>query len=76
VAALAPFDELYKQQGDVSPLAEVGERLAAAAPADLAAIDVKSYRGLRPPWNDWRHVAARGRHWAQVVARIVLGERL
>jgi hypothetical protein len=74
VAALRPFDEMYRQAADVSPLAEVTERLAAAAPADLADIDLKAYRALRPPWDDWRHVAARGRAWARVVARVALEE--
>jgi hypothetical protein len=73
--ALRPFDEIYRQPGTASPLAELGERLAVAAPRDVAEIDLRSYRGLRPPWNDWQHVVARGRHWAQGVARIVLGER-
>jgi len=74
VAAMRPFDAIYQQPGGASPLAEVVERLAAAAPRDIAAIDLSEYRGLRPPWNDWQHVASRGRHWAEVVARIALEE--
>jgi hypothetical protein len=70
--ALGPFDEIYRQAATASPLAEVVERLAAAAPGDLAGIDLASYRGLMPPWNDWNHVAARGRHWARIIARVVL----
>lgn len=72
-AALASLDRLYPQPSGASVLAEVGERLAAAAPPDLAEIDLSAYRGLRPPWNDWRHVAARGRAWARVVADLALG---
>lgn len=71
-AAMRPFDDIYQQAAAASPLAEVAERLAAAAPRDIAAIDLKHYRGLRPPWNVWDHVVARGRYWAQVVARIAL----
>lgn len=74
VAALASFDELYAQLSGASPLAEVAEHLAAAAPADGPEVDLRSYRGLGAPWNDWRHVALRGREWAQVVARVILGE--
>jgi hypothetical protein len=74
VSALRPFDEIYRQAADVSPLAEVAERLAAATPADLASIDLKLYRALKPPWNDWPHVVARGRAWAAVVARVALEE--
>ena len=72
VAALRPFDDIYRQTADVSPLAEVAERLAAAAPLDVADIDLKAYRGLQAPWNDWQYVAARGRAWAPVVARVAL----
>jgi hypothetical protein len=72
VAALRPFDEIYRQDSGASPLAEVAERLAGAAPADRAVIDLATYRGLRAPWTDWAHVAARGRQWAGVVARVVL----
>ena len=72
VRALRPFDQIYQQTSCASPLAEVSERLAAAKPRDLADIDLKGYRGLRPPWNDWDHVTRCGRRWAPIVARIVL----
>lgn len=71
--ALGPFDEIYRQESGASPLAELAERLAAAAPRDLGDIDLATYRGLGPPWNDWQHVVARGRHWAREVARLALG---
>ncbi len=71
--AFESFDQIYRQLADISPLAEVAERLAAAAPVDLAQVDLKTYRALRTPWNDWSHVAARGRFWARVLARIALG---
>jgi hypothetical protein len=73
IAAFGPFDEFYRQPSGISPLTEVAERLAGAAPVDVAKIDLKAYRGLRPPWNDWSHVVARGRAWAGVVARVALG---
>ena len=75
VVALRSFDDIYRQASGVSPLAEVGERLAEAAPRDRLDIDLSQYRGLRSPWNDWRHVVACGRRWAQVVARIALEEQ-
>jgi hypothetical protein len=70
--ALQSFDEIYRQPGTASPLAEVGERLAAAAARDVGAIDLRHYRGLRPPWNEWEHLVQRGRHWAPIVASVVL----
>lgn len=76
-AAIAPaflrFDELYAQDGGASALSEVIERLAAAAPTDSPDVDLASYKGLRPPWNDWAHLASRGRHWASVLAGALLG---
>ena len=67
--AFARFDALYSQAGGASALSEVVERLAAAAPSDAPAVDLRSYKGLVAPWNDWTHLAARGRHWASVLAR-------
>ena len=72
VAALRPFDAIYRQAPETSALAEVAERLAAAAPADVAEIDLKAYRGLRAPWNDWHHVTEHGRAWAPILSRVVL----
>lgn len=72
VRAMRSFDAIYRQPTSASPLAEVVERLAAAAPSAAAKVDLRHYRALQPPWTDWGHVAARGRHWAQVIARVVL----
>jgi hypothetical protein len=74
IKALAPFDKIYRQPTGASPLAEVSERLAAAAPQDRTEIDLKNYRGLQPPWSDWQHVTGCGHRWASVVAKIVLQE--
>lgn len=71
-AALRPFDEIYRQDTGASTLTELGERLAAAKPRDVANIDLTAYRGLRPPWNDWDHVTTRGRFWAAIIARAAL----
>ncbi len=66
--AFARFDEIYRQETGASPLVEVVERLSAAEPPDVPEIDLRSYKGLVAPWNDWAHLAARGRHWAGVLA--------
>lgn len=66
--AFASFDELYRQHTGTSSLAEVVERLAAATPSDAPEIDLRSYKGLVAPWNDWGHLTARGRHWASLLA--------
>ncbi len=70
--ALAPLDDVYRQLGGASPLAELAERLAHARPADVAAVDLRTYKGLVPPWNDWDHVVDRGRAFAPVVARVAM----
>jgi hypothetical protein len=70
--AFAPFDEIYAQAG-ASPLTEVVERLADAAPSDASEVDLRTYKGIRAPWNDWHHLAARGRHWASLLAAALLG---
>jgi len=75
VEAIRSFDRIYQQPSGVSPLTEVSERLAAAKPGDLAVIDLRRYRGLRPPWNDWNHVTAAGRRWATVAARVALEDK-
>jgi hypothetical protein len=67
--AFAPFDEIYVQAGGASPLVEVVERLAAAAPSDAPEVDLRTYKGLGAPWNDWHHLSGRGRHWAKVLAK-------
>jgi hypothetical protein len=72
-AALREFDDIYRQANGNSPLAEVVERLAAAAPLDQSQVDLASYRDLKAPWTEWRHLAARGRNFARVLARLVLG---
>ena len=56
-------------------LSEVTERLGAAQPVDAARVDLASYRDLKAPWNDWHHVATRGRVWARVLADVLLADR-
>lgn len=65
--AFAAFDEIYAQPG-ASPLVEVVERLAAASPTDVAELDLRTYKGLVAPWNDWPYLAECGRRWAAVLA--------
>lgn len=71
--AMQEFDAIYRQTNGTSPLAEVIERLAAATPSDRASVDLTTYRGLVAPWNDARHLATRGQHWARVLAASLLG---
>ncbi len=72
-SAMRTFDYLYRQPTAVSPLTELAERLGAANPVDRAEIDLADYRGLVPPWDEWDHVASRGRSWAPVIAAVAMG---
>ncbi len=71
VEALRPLDELYPQPA-ASVRAELVDRLARAAPGDLAAVDLTTYKGLQAPWNEWPHVVAVGRRFAVVLAGALL----
>ena len=71
--ALRNLDELYAQPSGASVRAELTERVAAAAPGDLAAVDLSTYRGLIAPWNDWAHLATTGVRWSERLARDLLG---
>lgn len=73
--AFRGFDGLYRQLNGGSVLVEVCERLGAAAPVDFRAVELSAYKGLLPPWNDWRHLEARGRAWSQVLAALTLEAR-
>lgn len=74
-AALRDLDAYYPQPNGASVLAELAERLAAARPSDAAQIDLRTYRGLVEPWNDWDHLRRRGQRWAQVIADLALEPR-
>jgi hypothetical protein len=73
--ALRKLDELYPQPSGASVLAEVAERLGSAEPLDVAEIDLATYRGLQPPWNNWQYVTTRGRIWARVLAGLLFGQK-
>jgi hypothetical protein len=72
VEAVRPLDELYPQASGASVRAELVERLAAGAPGDLARVDLRGYKGLVAPWNDWDHVLSLGRRLARDLAGSVL----
>jgi hypothetical protein len=57
--ALLRMDELYPQRnGDAWAVrTQLVVQLAAPPPRDLPGDDLGEYRGLRPPFNRWSHVA-------------------
>jgi hypothetical protein len=51
-------------------------QLRRTAPLETALVEglrVATYRQLVAPWNDWKHLASRGRAWAKALAPVVLG---
>ena len=75
IDALRPLDELYAQPSGASVRAELVDRLSSAAPSDLPAVDLSTYRALVAPWNDWTHLASLGRAWSGRLAADLLGGR-
>jgi hypothetical protein len=68
-----PFDAMYVRGPQAgSPLVELIDRLGLARPGDLAAIELESYKGVVAPWNDWSHVAERGRSWAARLSALAM----
>jgi len=71
--AFRAFDEIYERgPAGGSPIVELIDRLGAARPADLAAMDLKNYKGVVAPWNDWKHLEKRSRFWASRMTAIAL----
>jgi len=59
VEALWRMDEFYPQKND-DPWAvrtQLVMQLAAPPPYDLDTVDIAEYKGLRPPFDRWSHVA-------------------
>ena len=62
-AAIEPMRHLYAEfageAGDI--LISVLVKLAAPDPYDLTDVDLREYKGIIPPWNDWRAVESQCR---------------
>ena len=73
--AFSSFDSIYERgPGGGLPLVELIERLSEARPTDQARVDLRSYRSVKPPWNDLDSVTERARSWAGRLARLALEE--
>ncbi len=71
-AAFGRFDQLYRQDNGASVLAEVVQRLAEGTPVDQAEVDLGTYRGLVPPWNDAATLTRHAQLFAPRLAAVVL----
>ena len=69
VAALERMNELYGEfvgeGGDM--LTSLITKLAAPDPYDLTDLDLSEYKGIIPPWHDWRTVESQCRSVAEAI---------
>ncbi|WP_297502604.1 hypothetical protein [Ferrovum sp.] len=56
--ALRPFDRIYRQDNNESPLQQLQIQLANALPYDLEETDLSEYKNLDRRWHDWQAVKA------------------
>jgi hypothetical protein len=71
--AFSAFDVIYEHGPEgTSPLVELIDKLGGARPADKASVDLKSYKGVIPPWNEWTYLESRSRFWSGRLAGLVL----
>ncbi len=71
--AFVPFDAIYERgPGGGKPLIELVDRLAGAQPEDRSDVDLRTYKGVQPPWDGWAHLQKRGRHWATRLTALIL----
>jgi hypothetical protein len=57
--ALARMDRLYPQAGGNSITQQLALQLSEPKPWDLSQRDLRHYKGLRPPYTDWKQIKRR-----------------
>ncbi|MEX2092701.1 MAG: hypothetical protein WD971_08490 [Pirellulales bacterium] len=57
LATLLLTDARYGELQTDSVALEIAKVLADPQPYDLDSIDLRTYKGIQPPWDDWLHVA-------------------
>lgn len=76
VAALAPMDRLYPQEGDPGAVRhQLMRQLAMPRPYDLDSVNLAEYKGLVPAWRDWSTVVAQCRKVGTLMATAVATQR-
>ncbi len=71
VGALEKMRELYAEfAGEVGDImVSIVVKLAAPDPYDLTEVDLKEYKGIIPPWDDWTAVQRQCRSLAEAILR-------
>ena len=72
VDALSSMDVLYPQETGESVRRQLAQQLAEPKPRDLQGIDLRRYRGLQPPWDEWSQVESFCRQLGQRLFRSLL----
>ncbi len=76
LAALAPIDRLYPQQGDPGAVRhQLMRQLAMPRPYDLDTVNLAEYKGLVPAWRDWASVVEECRRVGTLMATAVATQR-
>jgi len=76
LAALAPMDHLYPQEGDPGAVRQqLMRQLALPRPYDLDEVKLDEYRGLVPEWHDWQTVTQKCGGIASAMANAVATKR-
>ena len=76
LAALAPMDHLYPQEGDPGAVRQqLMRQLAMPRPYDLDEVKLDEYRGLVPEWHDWQTVTRKCGKIASAMANAVATKR-
>ena len=58
LGSLLRSDERYGELQTDSVALEIAKVFAEPKPFDLDSVDLALYKGVRPPWNDWSHIAS------------------
>lgn len=76
LAALAPMDRLYPQDGDPGSVRhQLMRQLAMPRPFDLDTVNLAEYKGLIPAWRDWATVTEQCRRVGTLMATAVATQR-
>jgi hypothetical protein len=76
LAALAPLDGLYPQQGDPGAVRhQLMRQLALPRPFDLESVNLTEYNGLSQVWHDWATVRAQCERIGTLMAMAVSTQR-
>jgi hypothetical protein len=72
IASLLLSDQRYGLLQTDSVALEIAKTLAEPNPYDLDTIDLSSYKGIRPPWNNWPHCESICKRWGLEFAEVLL----